>query len=370
MVAAGLPAAARAQSQSGAGPAVTPGAPPVSVGAPLPARDLPGRPIAAPGPIQIATLLPTKTPAFARAAAALLAGVEAARKTAGAPTELLQFDLPADPAATLDALRRSADAAVQVVLGPMTRSAAQAVAEAGTPGLPVIALAPFDGEPPAGLWPLGLSLDADARQIARVALAEAQAGAPGERPAAAIVNGQPLFRRAAQAFAEEFRAGGGDIALSVDWAAGREAAIGKAIGQTKAGAVFLALDRAGAVAQRPYCGRLSAFATSQIDDGRDLAGQADLDGVRFVELPWRVQPDHPALAGFARPEPPYGAPELDRLYALGIDALRVALEVARGNRYFSFDGATGLISAGDGRIERRGAIATLRDGALVLDGTV
>ncbi len=333
MVAAGLPAAARAQT-----------------------------------PIQIATLLPTRTPAFARAAAALLAGVEAARRGSDQPIELLQFEIGAEPAAALDGLRRAGEAAVQVVLGPLTRSAVQALAEAGPPALPVIALAPLDGEAPRNLWPLGLSLDADARQIARVALAEARATAPTATPTAAIIASAPaLFRRAAQAFAGEFRAGGGEIALTVDWAPGREPVLGKAVLQTAASCVFLALDRAGAAAQRPFCGRLAAFATAQIDDGRDAAGQQDLDGVRFVEVPWRVQPDQSALAAFARPEPALGAPELERLYALGIDALRVAVEIARGHDGFALDGATGLLTAAGGRIERRGAIATLRDGVLGLD---
>jgi len=318
--------------------------------------------------IQIATLLPTRAPAFARASAALMAGIDAARKGVGLPTELLQFEVAADAASTLDGMRRANEAAVQVVIGPLTRSAVQVLATSGPILVPVVALSALDGAAPNNLYPLGLSLDADARQIARVALTEAQNEAPGQTPVAAVIASAPaLFRRAAQAFADEFRAGGGEIALSVDWLAGREAVVGKAVTQTRATSVFLALDRAGAVAQRPFCGRLAAFATAQIDDGRDAAGQQDLDGVRFIEVPWRVQPDAAALAPFARPATPLGAPELDRLYALGIDALRVAVEIARGHSGFALDGATGLITVSGNRVERRGAIAVLRDGVVALD---
>ena len=52
---------------------------------------------------------------------------------------------------------------------------------------------------------------------------------------------------------------------------------------------------------------------------------ADLEGVRFIDVPWLVTPDLPTLAKLPRRDT--GNVLLDRLYALGLDACRVALGV-------------------------------------------
>ncbi|MGC2047293.1 MAG: penicillin-binding protein activator, partial [Gallionella sp.] len=48
----------------------------------------------------------------------------------------------------------------------------------------------------------------------------------------------------------------------------------------------------------------------------------DLKGIRFVDMPWLLQPDHPAVMIYPRASPPLSIDQ-ERLYALGIDAYRL-----------------------------------------------
>jgi outer membrane PBP1 activator LpoA protein len=70
------------------------------------------------------------------------------------------------------------------------------------------------------------------------------------------------------------------------------------------------------------------------------------------------------VVGFPRPQ---GLPvDLERFYALGIDAQRVAAQLADGRSGFAFDGVTGRIDVrGGGVVERTPRLATFREGAPV-----
>ena len=68
-------------------------------------------------------------------------------------------------------------------------------------------------------------------------------------------------------------------------------------------------------------------------------------GVRILDLPWTVQPDQPALASYPRWTSGGEALDMQRLYALGIDAYRIAVELSLSpNGSFELDGATGRLS--------------------------
>ena len=94
----------------------------------------------------------------------------------------------------------------------------------------------------------------------------------------------------------------------------------------------------------------------------------DLDGVLFVDIPWLVDPDAAAFAGLKRPEFPNTT--LDRLYALGIDAFRVAQALANGPPdRLEFDGATGRLSLDANRqFVREGRLLQFRAGEIVPAG--
>ena len=68
-----------------------------------------------------------------------------------------------------------------------------------------------------------------------------------------------------------------------------------------------------------------------------------LNGVRFVDMPWLLQADHPAVMVYPRLQAGDDV-EFERLYALGIDAFRLGLELLKGTREPALDGVTGQIS--------------------------
>jgi len=124
--------------------------------------------------------------------------------------------------------------------------------------------------------------------------------------------------------------------------------------------VFLALDHAEARAVRTYLGALPVYATSSIHAGdRGTLVAYDLADVTFVDMPWLLEPDHPAVMVYPRPEA--GSAEMQRLYALGIDAWRIAQMLLAGTRDLRLDGVTGGLALGSGGVIDR----TLRAGRYI-----
>jgi outer membrane PBP1 activator LpoA protein len=112
------------------------------------------------------------------------------------------------------------------------------------------------------------------------------------------------------------------------------------------------------------------YSTSSANPGT-APGQAmaELDGLHLLDLPWLVQLDHPSVMVYPR-RTGGGAHQLDldRLYALGIDAFRVAREIAKKpEAAFQLDGVTGklAISFGQGasRFERLHPAVVYQGGA-------
>ena len=133
-------------------------------------------------------------------------------------------------------------------------------------------------------------------------------------------------------------------------------------------AVLLALNAQDAALARPYLGRVTAYASSQISERQAPESLRDLNDVRFVELPWLADPSGAAFARIARPD--YGNATLDRLYALGVDAFRVAQAFADGApTTLEFDGATGHLTLDRSRqFLREGTLLQYRDGEIVPAG--
>jgi outer membrane PBP1 activator LpoA protein len=132
-------------------------------------------------------------------------------------------------------------------------------------------------------------------------------------------------------------------------------------------AILLALDAGEAAAVRPWLpADVPVVATSRIHlfDQSAIGLAQDLEGIAFVDMPWLLEPDHAAVMTYSRPAVPYSA-ELERLYALGIDAYRIAAERLRGTRRFELDGVTGRLRidpALAGRVERLPSLAVFVDG--------
>ena len=93
--------------------------------------------------------------------------------------------------------------------------------------------------------------------------------------------------------------------------------------------------------------------------GNDAVGQHDLNGVTFVDMPWVLMPDHPAVIAYPRLQGVFTSYEQERFYALGIDAWRLAqaLLASGFNEAGTLDGVTGYLSPGPGHQFVREAVA-------------
>ena len=126
--------------------------------------------------------------------------------------------------------------------------------------------------------------------------------------------------------------------------------------------VFLALDAPHARQVRGYLGTgAMIYATSQVFANLDdKLANFDLNGVRFLDMPWLLQPDHPAVLAYPRPEP-RATLEQERFYALGVDAYRLIQSLLRSAQSIEepLDGITGTLSAGADHVFQRELVPAL-----------
>lgn len=311
---------------------------------------------------EIALLLPLKSADFQAAADTLRLGFMTARERDG---DKISVTIRATDASG-ENIMLEYDAAVRagakVVVGPLTRSGVAALAASGRVNVPTLALNYPEPQAnmPEKLYGFGLSIELEARQVAL------QAWIDGIKDVLAVTASSPLARRANLAFSESFRALGGNITESLEFTPASELAQLKLIvAQSGADGIFLAADVEQARQVRPFLSAsLPTYATSLVYSGRnDALANVDLNGIRFVEMPWLVQPDHPAVMSYPRFDSI--APELQRFYALGVDAFRLASELVRKRSGITLDGVTGKLTLLRGTVEREAVAAQFRDGAAI-----
>lgn len=94
----------------------------------------------------------------------------------------------------------------------------------------------------------------------------------------------------------------------------------------------------------------------------------DLEGVRYIEIPWIAEPERVAPTGPART--PYENLLQERLYALGLDAMALAQMLAEPvpPDRVELDGATGHLSLTPaGTFVRQGTVMVIREGHAMPD---
>lgn len=329
-------------------------APETSPAEPAPAAGKPAGP-------PIALVLPLASPDYARAAEAVRDGFLAAADAAGARDRVRVYSHANDDVlAAIDAAR---EAGARVIVGPLVRDDLKALVASGR-DLPVtIALNQLDDATPLPprVYTFALAIESDARTIAR------RLRDDGAASVAVIGGDSPLMRRFANAFAAEWILAGGNVPLSFPFVATPDGlrVLRSDLAKVPLDAIVIAVDGPDAALVKTYAPRVATWASGQVNQRRDPATMRDLEDVRFVDVSWIVSPDAPAFAKLPRPD--YASAALDRLYALGLDAFRVAevFVVAPPDR-LSFDGATGRVELSDARqIAREGSLATFRAGAIV-----
>ncbi|MGZ5074355.1 MAG: penicillin-binding protein activator, partial [Usitatibacter sp.] len=298
---------------------------PLSDAPPVPDARQPPRP-AGPARPHVALILPTASPALGRLAEALRLGFVAAAEAAGkegVPVTVTAIE--SESATLIEACRQSQSSGAMLVVAGLTRDGAQALAASDCPRQPVLALNELRGEIPANVYSVSLSLEQEARQAALLAVAD------GWRAAIVIASPSASSRRVQEAFEREWTRAAGETRRIAFGGNPEEApAIRDRLANMCGDMVFFALDQDEARTVRPYVpATLPVYATSMsVNPRAEAIVNLDLQGLRYEEMPWFIQPDHPAVMVYPQPRIAMSV-EQERLYALGIDAYRLATLIVR-----------------------------------------
>lgn len=328
-----------------------------------------------------ALLLPSQQTVFAEAAEALRQGFFAADQASARPVGIQVLEVDDDPAQLQSVVNGARQRGVKIVVGPLPRASVNALVDGGAAGVPVVALnyPERDAAAPPSMIALGLSAESEAQYLVRVALGEFVGirRAPGAAPRFVVLSGPgTLERRIAQAYMSALRAAG-EPPLLLETATEPAERLAQRFDPDRHEAVFLALDAREVALIRARIPRsILAFGTSLLNAGDSATSPEaaalahDLDGVRFVDMPWLLRTDGTAPAGSPLPATPLSR-DLARLFALGVDAYRVAVRWSAGETRFVIDGMTGRLSvdrSAGPRVERTPAVAIYRNGAIEREG--
>ncbi len=311
-----------------AAPAAVPVAPAVPA---APAAKSPAP--AARAPLKIGVLLPTGSATFGEAAQVVQAGMNAAAATDG-QAELVFVDEQSDDLSAR--YRALVQSGVRVVVGPLTRPGIARIASQVT--VPTLALNGFDAglKVAPRLYGLSLVVEGEARQMVSVMRDD------GRSKPLVVSTADPLSHRLAQAFVDEWQKRTGAAPAQLDWPF--SAPMTESLAQ--ADAVFIAMTPPEASALKAALpSNLSVYATSQLNTRKP---DASLAGIRFIDMPWFLMPEQEQVKRYPRPSAALTM-QTERLYALGIDAYRLALLLAAGKNTpatLKLSGVTGDLQLG------------------------
>jgi len=338
---------------------------------------------------RVTLLLPLQSDIFGEAANAVRAGFMAAyeQDRVGIIVTIVQTtDIPEEVLSSYTNSLSNAD----IIVGPLTRSSAAEIAESGAVRIPTISLTQSDVESetssplPPLMMAMGLSVEDEARQVVNWMASNKVTG-----KVFAVSTSAAWQRRAAKAFVAKGRTYGLDPVTvelgSTDGflSASDMAQLKKQVVEEKPNAVFCALNADQARQARGLFGsEVAVYGTSQLNplalsDWHAADRLLDMNGVRLLDIPWQLEADHPAVMIYPRMVVAVDkkrSADLERLYALGIDAFRVARLVAMHRKQFELDGVTGRLIVGFNKdtvhfariepqaIYREGLVVSLGDG--------
>ncbi len=292
----------------------------------------------------IALLLPVDSGTFRRHAEALRDGFLAASQLPDPPSLMIRvYPVGEDPKQALASYQQALNTGARLVIGPLVRAAANAVA-ASDIRVPTLLLNAPEGLLPyrPNLYVISLQIEAEARQAAQLAYNE------GRRNAYTVVSDSLVLRRVHQAFVDAFVKLGGKHAgeFRYNTSAAELDRLREAAASKTADMAFLALDARQARGVRAALDPLALYISSQgyTADAGTIAG---LSGVRLLDMPWLLQHDHTAVMIYPRQN--FDDPDLERLYALGIDAWRIGQAMLARHTEITLDGVTGKLTLGRDR---------------------
>ena len=309
---------------------------------------------------RLALLLPLSGE-MARAGRSIHAGLLSALLQDGAAPAIELYDTEAGHGVA-DLYQQALAAGAQLVIGPLRKGDVEALATALPLPVPTLALnRPADLPPVANLYRFGLDPTDEVQGSAE------QAWLDGHRRIGVLAPESPWGDRLAAGFAAAWEDRGGDIVRESRYDPSqtdftkmlREFVASR--GGEGFDAIFLAALPRHARMIKPQlrfirASRYPVYATSHVYTGeQDVANDADLNGILFCDAPWilagprdRVQRE--AARGWSDDRGLY-----PRLFALGLDAYRVATHLATGSpTATAIEGATGDLSVAlDGQVHRQ-----------------
>ncbi len=312
----------------------------------------------------IALVLPLDSAAYGPAAEAVKAGFLAAAVRASISSRVRVIGHGDD--GVLTALSVASDAGVALVVGPLTRDDLKTVIAMAPSHPRMLALNQTDdGSPlPDDGYALALSVESDAAQLARASRED------GARSVAVIASSGPLQQRFASAFGAAWQDAGHSPLMQYAFDPNPEllGQFRRQLATRPPDAVLLAIDGDDIALAKSFLPPARVYAVSHITDGLTPTMLRDLEGVRYIEIPWIALPDTftPAVPTRTR----YEDPLQERLYALGLDALALAQMLAEPvpPDRVELDGATGHLSLTPGRVfARQGTMMVIRDGRATPD---
>ncbi|MBJ2243446.1 MULTISPECIES: penicillin-binding protein activator [unclassified Pseudomonas] len=302
---------------------------------------------------KIALLLPQQGP-LASVARALREGFMAAHyqaQQAGQKPPVIEF-YDSSRVSSIDEFYKKAQAdGVQLVIGPLEKPLVKQLS--ARPQLPITTLALNYSEgdqAPAQLFQFGLAAEDEAREVSR------RARADGLHRAAAMVPKGEWGDRVLKAFRQDWEANGGTligvehvdqpVALAQQIAdlfklrqsEGRAKSLQSTVGTDIAAQpsrrqdiefIFLAVTPQQAQQIKPtlnfqYAGDVPVYATSHVFSASGDKNQYnDMNGIMFCETPWLLNTTDP-LRNQVATQWPQANGSLGRLYAMGVDAYRLA----------------------------------------------
>jgi uncharacterized protein len=310
------------------------------------------------GPPHIALILPLNSTVYAQAADAVKQGFLAAASKEANGLPVIVYPCKDESTEVVALYQKALGAGAVALAGPLTHEGVGALAASGQLKHPTLALNLIEDTARVDmLYFFGLPPETEARQAAE------RATAAGLISATVVSTDSPLSKRLAQAFSDEWQREGGILRPEIVY--NGDTTPLKDLSQDPGNSVFLAADIDKARLIRPYINAsIPVYATSQIFAGNNRTlTNYDLSDVRFFDMPWMLQPDHPAVMIYPRVTPPM-TPDMERLYALGIDAYRLLQVLSRSNpaSALPLDGVTGKISLNGHVFTREGILAVMRQG--------
>jgi len=305
----------------------------------------------------LALLLPLQSANFGAAAAAVQQGFLAAASLDRQALPIRTYSNFDESNSVIIAYRQAVANGARAVVGPLTRNGVAALAVMQNIPVPTLSLNVVETLPAQNMYFFGMSIETEARQIAQLARRQEL------HQAIIVTTREQLSKRLQLAFEDEWSVSGGTILREVEF--GDNSTIFSDITEIPGTVVFIATDANKARLIRPYLSnKLPIYATSRVFAGNvNTLLNYDLNEIRFVDMPWLLQVDHPAVMIYPRAVTPLSV-DNERLYALGIDAYRLT-QLLLGNRLATalpLDGVSGLIRLNGHTFQRAASPAVFVQG--------